>query len=493
MYDEAPPEEAPMETESIAESITDQAKKEFDRPEYRLATELFCRPIQIRGFSIRKDDKKSSSQDGNELKMAPNVASAVFGKWMATKLGMGGKTPPKASSAKARNDDKYVVQDVDALLLPGEATLLLGPSSSGKTSMMRAICDVITGAVSSQADHFEGEIKVGNIADPSTSDANLSRTAAFVDQSDLTLTPILTVEETIKFARSCAEGDLSFMDESMDALFKLMGLDHVTGTVVGDADIRGVSGGQKRRVKLMEMAVGINTTTFFLDEITNGLDAASAFSISKVIRSGVETMDSMAVVCLLQPSTDVFNTFHRLILLSDEGRVIYSGKTEGAIPHFESLGFTRPQEMNEPEFLLRCASSPSDFWDEESKGSIPENVSTPSNLADYFKKSDSGQSLIADMDRVNTEEEEKAETIKLKQKEYGRLPDFAQPFKRQISLLVERGFKLVRRNPTTILRLIMAAFFGSKFYHTTAIFGSHSRLNLNCCSLCWNSFSSDVF
>ena len=62
----------------------------------------------------------------------------------------------------------------------------------------------------------------------------------------------------------------------MDAIFKLAGLDHVKNTVVGNADIRGVSGGQKRRVKMLELAVGMDVTVMFLDEITNGTKCLSS-------------------------------------------------------------------------------------------------------------------------------------------------------------------------------------------------------------------------
>jgi len=79
------------------------------------------------------------------------------------------------------------------------------------------------------------------------------------------------VDETVRFARSCTEElDPQVLEESLSANFRLAGLDHVRETVVGNADIRGVSGGQKRRVKLLEMAVGTDVTCMFLDEITNG-------------------------------------------------------------------------------------------------------------------------------------------------------------------------------------------------------------------------------
>jgi ABC-type multidrug transport system ATPase subunit len=112
-----------------------------------------------------------------------------------------------------------------------------------------------------------------------------TRSTAYVDQGDLSLTPILTVKETIEFARRCAEGYEKTTPESIQKVFELVGLDHVQDTVVGNADIRGVSGGQKRRVKVLEQAVGDQVVCVLLDEITNGLDAASAYQVCQVVRT----------------------------------------------------------------------------------------------------------------------------------------------------------------------------------------------------------------
>ena len=118
---------------------------------------------------------------------------------------------------------------------------------------MRTLGEILQG---NSISNVEGTVRIGASKwDPSQCTSNLRRIVAFADQSDLTLTPILTVEETIRFARSCCENlTEEQLEVSMDGIFRLAGLDHVTNTVVGNADIRGVSGGQKRRVKLLEMA-----------------------------------------------------------------------------------------------------------------------------------------------------------------------------------------------------------------------------------------------
>jgi len=247
-------------------SITEQAFAEFNRFEQVIPTHnLPLGPVYIQNFSLKKDEKFRSDIKG--LKTAPNFASAILSRPVANLLGLSGA--PKQQSPSSISSSQYVFKNVTAVIRPAESILLLGPSSSGKTTFMRTLGDVLGG---SSIDGVEGSVRLGPTRwDPSECSSELKRTVAFTDQSDLTLTPILTVEETVRFARSCTENlDPDVLEESISAFFRLAGLDHVKHTVVGNADIRGVSGGQKRRVKMLEMAVGTDVTVFFLDEITNG-------------------------------------------------------------------------------------------------------------------------------------------------------------------------------------------------------------------------------
>ncbi len=260
-------------------SITDQAMAEFTRPQFNNTANnthnLPLGPVYISNFSLKKEES-SDNDAGNNLKTAPNFASALLSRWAASKLGL--DNAPSSTALPEGDSDgqsfsssssQYVFKSINAVLHPGEGTLLLGPSSCGKSTFMRSLGDILGGT---NLPNSEGQVTLGPTHwDPTTSSSNLKRTVAYVDQSDLTLTPILTVEETIRFARSCTEElNPEVIEESMEAIFRLAGLDHVRQTVVGNADIRGVSGGQKRRVKLLEMAVGTDVTVMFLDEITNG-------------------------------------------------------------------------------------------------------------------------------------------------------------------------------------------------------------------------------
>lgn len=273
------------------------------------------------------------------------------------------------------------------------------------------------------------------------------------------MTPILTVEETVRFARLCAEGNFDYTDQSIDAILRLLGLDHVKQTVVGNADVRGISGGQKRRVKVLEMAVGLNVGAMFMDEVTNGLDASTALSICKVIGVGLKAMQTTAMVSLLQPSTEVYETFQRLILLTQDGKVAYSGKREGALAHFESLGLVKPEGMNVPEFLLRSTYAPEEFQHHGSgSGEVPiTRLKSSSDFVRAFQNSQAGKDLMKEIDDL------KAKQKQTPPRELPDLPDFAISMGEQVRLLVRRGMALVVRNPATPMRAISAIIFGGKF------------------------------
>lgn len=96
----------------------------------------------------------------------------------------------------------------------------------------------------------------------------------------------LTVQETFDFAAKCrigkAKATSSSNDNDLSENLTIDGLDLAVcrDTYVGDANTRGVSGGQRRRVTLGEMMVGQNPVAC-ADEISTGLDAAVTYDISR--------------------------------------------------------------------------------------------------------------------------------------------------------------------------------------------------------------------
>jgi ABC-type multidrug transport system ATPase subunit len=105
---------------------------------------------------------------------------------------------------------------------------------------------------------------------------------------------------------------------------------------IGDEDIRGISGGQRKRVNVgMELVA--NPTVLFLDEPTSGLDSAGSKSLCQCLRSISELGLNIAAV-IHQPRYEIFCMFHDVLLLGKGGKTVYLGPTEQAAEYFESLG-----------------------------------------------------------------------------------------------------------------------------------------------------------
>ena len=149
----------------------------------------------------------------------------------------------------------------------------------------------------------------------------------------------------------------------------------------GNQFLKGLSGGQKRR---MSLAISLikQPVVLFLDEPTSGLDSASAASIVTFLKYYAQ-QQSVAVVCTIhQPSTAIFQQFDSTMLLSN-GRVAYSGPTCDLARYFkEDVGTTAPPDYSLAEFVLEAINS--DFGDEQKR------LQVDSLLVTWAARSDPG-------------------------------------------------------------------------------------------------------
>ena len=133
----------------------------------------------------------------------------------------------------------------------------------------------------------------------------------------------------------------------------------VCARAVGDDLIRGISGGEKRRVSFaLELVAGHNL--IIADLPTNGLDSASALSLIQVYKS--TTVIGRSLLCsLVQPSPDIFQLLDLVCVLS-KGACIYFGPPDLACGYFAALGFPCPPEKSQPQFLEELSAAPERFY-----------------------------------------------------------------------------------------------------------------------------------
>lgn len=144
--------------------------------------------------------------------------------------------------------------------------------------------------------------------------SDLKRQVAYVLQDDI-LFPHLTVQETLSYAARLRQpSDLS-VDEKLrrvDEVVAALNLTKARNTIIGGPMVRGVSGGERKRVNIGVQLLS-NPSAIFLDEPTSGLDTSTAFSLVRTLRD-IARSGYTVISTIHQPASHIFSLFDKLIV-----------------------------------------------------------------------------------------------------------------------------------------------------------------------------------
>ncbi|KAI3761091.1 hypothetical protein L1987_51499 [Smallanthus sonchifolius] len=244
------------------------------------------------------------------------------------------------------DQERTILNGITGMVQPGELLAVLGPSGSGKSTLLNAL----SGRLPEQC--FTGEV----LANGRKMTKTVLKRTGFVTQDDV-LYPHLTVRETLIF---CAllrlPKTLSRREKAavVDSVMAEVGLCKCADTIIGNTFIRGVSGGERKRVSIAHEML-VNPSLLILDEPTSGLDSTAAHRLISTLGVLAHQKGKTVVTSVHQPSSRVFQTFDTVLVLS-EGRCIYFGKGSEAMRYFESVDFRPSFPMNPADFLLDLAN-----------------------------------------------------------------------------------------------------------------------------------------
>lgn len=254
-------------------------------------------------------------------------------------------TRRKSSPANQENQYKSIVDGVSAHMPAGSLTAIIGGSGSGKTSILNTMSHRMSGPrlKTSGTVLYNGTPKLATIR------------SAYVMQQDV-LIPTLTVRETLLYAaelRLPPPTSSAKRQRVVEDIILELGLKECADTRIGNSIHRGCSGGEKRRTSLGVQMLA-NPSVLFLDEVTTGLDATSAFQLVQTLKA-LTKQGRTIIVTIHQPRSEIWGLFDRILLLSG-GSPLYSGPVSECLPHFESLGYTLPAFVNPAEHLIDIAA-----------------------------------------------------------------------------------------------------------------------------------------
>ncbi|GAX76515.1 hypothetical protein CEUSTIGMA_g3961.t1 [Chlamydomonas eustigma] len=253
--------------------------------------------------------------------------------------GAGQKASKDANSPK----DKQILFDTTACVEPGELLALMGPSGSGKSSLITLLGGRSTA-------RWDGSITF-NGAELSKP---IKRKLGYVSQDDL-LFAELTVYETLYFAallRLPKDWPREKKLDRVEMVLQGLGLVKCRDTIIGNHMMRGVSGGERKRVSIGHELL-INPSVMFLDEPTSGLDSTTALQLLHTLRtlaSGGRTI----ITSIHQPSSRLYQQMDKLLLLS-EGYTVYYGDAHVCSHWLAKYGQPVPFGVSTADHLLDLA------------------------------------------------------------------------------------------------------------------------------------------
>ncbi|KAH7142903.1 ABC-2 type transporter-domain-containing protein [Dactylonectria estremocensis] len=377
-----------------------------------------------------------------------------------------------------------ILRGLEGVVHAGEMLCVLGPPGSGCSTLLRTIAGDTHGFhVDDQATlNYQG-VRPEQMATAYRGEAIYT---AEVDHHF----PHLTVGDTLYFAARarCPPKNRipnnidrrEYAEHLRDVIMAMFGISHTKNTRVGNDFVRGVSGGERKRVTIAEAALGFSPLQCW-DNSTRGLDSANAIEFCRVLKTQSEILGISSCVAIYQAPQTAYEMFDKVIVLY-EGRQVFFGKADAAKAYFEALGYVCPEQQTTPDFLTSMTNPVERII---RRGCNP--PSTSEEFAQAWQSSQERAQLLDEIDRYTDahpfdgEHHQKFyESRRVDQSPAQRKKSpFNLSYLDQLNLNLWRAFALLKSDPSIPLTMLVSNLFealivASVFYNlpenTTSFF-----------------------
>ncbi|KAF4961927.1 hypothetical protein FSARC_9968 [Fusarium sarcochroum] len=404
--------------------------------------------------------------------------------------------------ASRRRQRINILQDFEGVIEQGELLLVLGPPGSGCSTFLKTL----TGQTSGFNVSEESYLNYRGI-DRKYIRGSLRGEVLYNAEIDAHL-PHLTVGETLTFAARCRSvryvpgGFSREQADNMirDVIMAMTGISHTFNTRVGDNFVRGVSGGERKRVSIAEAALS-GAKFQCWDNSTRGLDSANAITFCKALRLQADLLGVAGAIAIYQAPQAAYEQFHRVTVLY-EGRQVFFGKTSEAKAYFEELGFECPARQTIPDFLTSMTSPGERRAKPGFENQVPRS---PDEFASRWQESQTRKRLIAELDAY---EEKHPSDLRLEEFNASRRAEIAKSqrlgspytisYKQQVRLALWRSYRRLLADPgftvaSLLFNLVIALLLGSMYYDQKPDSSSlYYRGGLIFFAILFNAFASQL-
>jgi len=262
-----------------------------------------------------------------------------------------------------------------------------------------------------------------------------------------------------------------YRERHKNFLLDSMGIAHTADTKVGDAFVRGVSGGERKRVSIIE-TLAARASIVCWDNSTRGLDASTALEYTRAIRCLTDTMGLATIVTLYQAGNGIYDLFDKVLVL-DEGKQVFYGAREQARPFMEAHGFVCRDGANVADFLTGVTVPSERQVHPDFENHFPRNHL---ELEQVYRKSPVGASMDQELGYPTTEEAKSntksfCHAIALdKSKHLPKSSPMTVSFVEQVKTCVTRQYQIIWGDRATFIikqgsSIAQALIAGSLFYN----------------------------
>lgn len=368
------------------------------------------------------------------------------------------------SARSSQSQRVEILRDIQGLVHPGELLLVLGRPGSGCSTFLKTLAGDTYGF------HVDDNgMKYGG-NDCHTMEREQRGNRIYVAELDVHF-PELTLGQTLSFAASTRPTGAGYKhcktaassDGPSRDVSSLFHLDRAFDTIVGNAMIRGISGGEKRRTSLAEAFIG-GAQFQCWDNSTRGLDSSTALRFIRILRESANRLRSVVMMSIYQVSEAQYKHFDKVMLLY-EGRQIYFGSTENASDYFQQLGFVRLSHSTTADFLTSLTNSAERVIQPGYEDRVPR---TPDDFALVWRQSKQAKAVLEEICNLEIA------TAHSKESKNDRTPVQATnimiPVHLQVLDCVRRGFQRLQNNYVPgvagiIANSILALILSSAFYN----------------------------
>ena len=360
--------------------------------------------------------------------------------------------PKGFGKTKSRN----LLEDLTGIVNPGEMLLVLGRPGSGCSTFLRTLANRTSLEV-------HGDRQYAGISSDEFGKSH-RRDTIYLPEEDQHIAA-LTVRQTLRFAlRMSLPSEVrhgAMVEELVQSMAQMFGIDHALDTPVGGSFFPGVSGGERKRVSIAEvLAAGSSVQCF--DNSTRGLDSSTAMDFVKALHMLTKVGDRTTMATLYQAGETLYNYFDKVLVIY-EGRQAFFGKIDEARQYFEDLGFVRANGQTTAEFLSYVTDP---AHREATPGSVAANMHTAADFAASFKSSPQHSSLVREIDDSLSQYHPQAAKSK-------GTASFNLPYPLQLWECLLREIQLVRGQAIIhygkwIATIILCLIIGSEYFDVSA-------------------------